>query len=88
MNSLSFLITLMMFLVTNCVARTVMDQAKVNNGLQRSINLSLHFCDPNCFDYYCDRFGVDCRDSFDACARDCRFNDYFCLDNCAAECGC
>lgn len=72
------------------MARIVTDQTPANDGLQRSVdNMALHFCDPNCFDYYCyRRGGTDCRNSFDACSLDCRFNDYFCLDSCAAECGC
>ncbi len=66
-----------------------MDQAKVDDSLQRSMDMALHFCDPDCFNYYCYRLGTtDCRDSFNACALNCLFHDYFCLDYCAAECGC
>ncbi len=79
----------MMLLATNCMARTVINQAKVNDDLQRSMTMALHVCDPSCFDLYCYRRGnPDCRNYFDDCILNCRFNDYFCFDSCAADCGC
>ena len=80
---------MMMLLASSCMARTVMNQAKEYDDPQRPRNMPLHFCDPHCFNYYCNgRGNIDCLDNFNLCIEGCYYNDYHCLDWCAADCGC